>query len=426
MPRRIVFVGFKSLLDRNSGAALELLRVLEFRAAQGDEVSVLSFNCYDTGDAYVSDEAISPLLSPAQSRGRVFDYVRNRVKHVLLVGDSKDTMKLSQANLDDFIVRFGDALARHRPDVILFFGSNQLMPVLQRGLQVGARILIYLGTAAYQPGQAPLIKMCDDVVVPSPFLARLYRDRFGVDCTVIPTSLGFTPPAIDSAARRGYQRRGFVTLINPTPDKGGHVFFAVARAMADFPLRFLAVESRGTPAFWRASGVDPSGIQNLWWAPWQSDITQVLSETSILVMPSLVEEAAGKVIAEAMAMGVPVIGYRTGGIPDQMGNAGIKLSLPQALRADPETGQYLAAVPARHVAPWVRAIRAMTREERIYLAHVRRGLAEAGRFAPDVVQAQWDRLIAGGRADRRATDQPGIGRASARTDPPAPPPLRAD
>jgi glycosyltransferase involved in cell wall biosynthesis len=51
----------------------------------------------------------------------------------------------------------------------------------------------------------------------------------------------------------------------------------------------------------------------------------VYRDTRILLMPSQVEEAAGRVITEAQMNGIPVIASNLGGIPETIGDGGVLL-----------------------------------------------------------------------------------------------------
>jgi glycosyltransferase involved in cell wall biosynthesis len=101
-----------------------------------------------------------------------------------------------------------------------------------------------------------------------------------------------------------------------------------------------------------------------------------LSHARVLVLPS-VDEGLGLVIAEALVSGVPVVGARSGGIPD--------------LVTAPYSG---LLVPPDDAAALADAIAAVVTDER-YLDGARRaGLALAERLAPATVAAQFEGVYA--------------------------------
>lgn len=87
--------------------------------------------------------------------------------------------------------------------------------------------------------------------------------------------------------------------------------------------------------------------------PFQSDMAEALGELSVLVHASLRSEPFGRVIIEAMAVGVPVVAAMAGGVPeiitpDQDGMLAVRgdfhsyLACLRQLARDPATGERLA------------------------------------------------------------------------------------
>jgi hypothetical protein len=388
--RRIAFIGFKTLLDRNSGASLELLTVLEGLAARGHQVSSMSFNCYDTGDAYKADLEISEKLDPAKSEDNLFHYDKNGIRHFLQVAASKDTKKISQTNFDRFRISVTNYIDTFLPDIVVFFGSNEMLPFLDYAKKKGSKIVFYVGTASYEAARRPLFELADAIVTPSDFINTLYQDRFGTSSTVIPTILPFELPKIDVMQKTKRMNDGFITLVNPAVDKGGHIFFAIARDMADLNNRFLAVESRATARFWEDNGYKISKIENLFWAPFQSNISTILKASSILIMPSLCDEAAGKVISEAHAYGVPTISYDVGGIAQQSGSAGYVIPLSSHLRSDPVKHKYHIVVEQADTNIWASTIKGLLENPERYSQAVAASLENAKRFSAASILPQWE------------------------------------
>ncbi len=390
---KTVFLSFKSLLDKNSGAALEIKLVLETLAKNGFECASVSLNCYDTGDNYTQDERIDARLNPKHGRGGFFHYDEVGIRHYLYVGRSKDTMKIDQKDLDGFLNNAASFLRNFKPDVVIFFGSNELLPLLRLAKENGAKVIFYTGTASYQDERKPLFHIADSLVVPTAFIGSLYKERFGNEFHVIPTTLPFDVVAPDPECMNARRLLGPLTLINPTPDKGAYFLFHIAKNDRLRHRTFLCVESRGTRSFWRTSGVNINEIENVHWAPWQTDISQVLGRSSVLLMPSLVAEAAGKVIAEAMALGVPCIGFNIGGITEQIGRGGITLPFDNRLSAHPDTLQYQIQVPIDSVLPWVDTLDTLLSNKAHYEALAGQAVEEATRFLPQNTVLLWEKEI---------------------------------
>jgi hypothetical protein len=109
---------------------------------------------------------------------------------------------------------------------------------------------------------------------------------------------------------------GFVTLVNPNPEKGAACFYETAkRRHRD---RFLIVEGGyGTQIR------PPKGIGNVKRQPRTANMRDdVYARTRILCVPSSYE-SWGRVATEALCSGIPVIAHPTVGLREALGDAGL-------------------------------------------------------------------------------------------------------
>jgi len=165
--------------------------------------------------------------------------------------------------------------------------------------------------------------------------------------------------AVDLAGWKPASR--FVTFVNPEPRKGVFVFARIAELLSqrrpDIPL--LVVEGASKASDLAKLGIDLSGVKNLRVMPNTPDARQFLAATKLLLMPSLMENAA-LVAMEAMFNGIPVLASSRGGLPEMVGGGPYTDSLP--------AGGMLFDIPARYtpecrdlpaaeeVQPWVEKI----------------------------------------------------------------------
>jgi len=173
------------------------------------------------------------------------------------------------------------------------------------------------------------------VVASSPYLAGVIRARCGLDPTVI-------APPIDIGRYRVRPAGDLITMINPVKVKGGAVFRDIARALpsrrflavkgwdslrsqdgAGWDLRTLAASGVGLPV-----SIDLSGLANVDQLEPVTDMRAIYARTRILLVPSLWDEAFGRVAAEAMCSGIPVIASARGNLPDTVGTGGIIITDP--------------------------------------------------------------------------------------------------
>ncbi|WP_083484482.1 glycosyltransferase [Loktanella sp. 3ANDIMAR09] len=387
---RILFVSFKALLDRNSGAALELKTVIEALARdESNSAASVSLNCYDVGDSYRLDPRIASEMTDSCNVGRFYHFDDNCIRHYIQACPSMNTMNIGRQTYDLFLNNARKVISKFDPTVVIFFGSNEILPVIQFAKNRGTRVVLYTGTASYHEDRQPLFDIADEIVAPSDFIRELYEARFKKNVKVIPTSLPFAPPAINIEQKVARRETDFITIINPSTDKGGHVAFSIASHMREIRNFFLAVEGRATHKYWTEHGYDLSAISNLFWAPWQSDITRILSKTSILLIPSLIPEAAGKVISEAMALGVPVVGSEIGGIQQQLAGSGVTVSLKPSLLPNTLTNKYKVHLSAEDVEDWTSAIAAVLNSEDFYRSLVIKGLESCDRYKLENILPSW-------------------------------------
>lgn len=107
-----------------------------------------------------------------------------------------------------------------------------------------------------------------------------------------------------------------VTLVNCNPEKGGHVLRKLAERMPD--VEFMAV--RG--AYGEQILPDLSNVEIVEHVDGQAMRERVYSRTKVLLMPSSYE-SWGRVGAEALASGIPVVAHPTPGLCESLGEAGV-------------------------------------------------------------------------------------------------------
>jgi hypothetical protein len=119
------------------------------------------------------------------------------------------------------------------------------------------------------------------------------------------------PPTVPGLYRTTPGER--VTLVNCSVDKGGDIFWVLARALPN--VDFLGV--RGGYGSQKVRHAD-----NVTYVPSTDDMRSVYSQTRVLLMPSK-RETWGMTAVEAMASGIPVIANPTDGLRESLGDAGI-------------------------------------------------------------------------------------------------------
>lgn len=122
------------------------------------------------------------------------------------------------------------------------------------------------------------------------------------------------------ASEKAYTNFGKkITFINPVKEKGADFVLKLAKEMPQE--QFIAVEG-----WYKNEDFYNHMSSNIAYFQLQTDLSNIWNETKLLIVPSIVEEAFGRVIVEASIRGIPVIAHNKGGISEALNGAGILLN----------------------------------------------------------------------------------------------------
>ena len=174
------------------------------------------------------------------------------------------------------------------------------------------------------------------------------------------------PPIYGAAPFPAYANfdGGLVTMLNPCAVKGISLFAEAARRLPH--CRFAAVPGWGTTAEDRRT-LDP--LPNVRFLPRARDIDDILSQTRVLLMPSLWHEGFGLIVTEAMLRAIPVIASDAGGLREAKRGTGYIIPVKTIEQYQPvfdELRMPRPVLPANDVAPWVDALAELTGDRRAW------------------------------------------------------------
>jgi glycosyltransferase involved in cell wall biosynthesis len=137
----------------------------------------------------------------------------------------------------------------------------------------------------------------DLVVANSTFMAERIRAFCGRDALIVyPRTLVAAAPLPEGPA---------VGIVGDGADKGGLILRALAERFPDVTFRFHARHPASLPL-----------PRNVVVAGWESDLGRLYRGLWLVLMPSQVAEAYGRVALEALGHGVPVLVSSIGGLPE--------------------------------------------------------------------------------------------------------------
>lgn len=342
--------------DPASGAARNLLSACRMLVARGWEARALATTASESpAGAEVLQWAHTARIDTTTehtSAGRsIIRYQDDGLTHVLLdvAPHSPWTWETPLGPAFDDLYR--QVLDEFRPQVIYTFGgTNADRRHRAEAQRRGCRVIFGLQNLSYLDRRA--FEHVDAVLCCSAFLRDEYERAIGLESTALP--LPIDPGEVLAAAHE----RVFVTMVNPSPEKG--LFFLVrlceevAVRRPDIPM--LIVGSRSTAdhlaaAAGAAGGYDLRRHRNLMYSAGVTSPKEIFAVTRVLLVPSVWPEPAGRVAAEALLNAIPPLVSNRGGLPEVCRGGGFVLPLPEALTPESRT-----PVAAESVRPWLDVI----------------------------------------------------------------------
>jgi uncharacterized protein (TIGR01627 family) len=381
-PPRLLFCSYHCLVDPSSGAALSTRDLLGLLAARGWPCRALCGPALDAEPDGPFDQRLAghglPFTRKESAAGpcpfTLYHFTQAAVPFSVFRPDgSPPSHTPTPAEGAVFLALLERVLEHFRPDLFLTYGGHWLArEAIARASRRGVRVVFALHNFAYH--DASLFAPVDGVLVPSAYAQEHYRRTLGLESTAIPGPWDWARVTCASAEGR------YVTFVNPQPDKGVFVFARIAhelgRRRPDIPL--LVVEGRGKASWLERTGLDLSGLTNLYRMANTPDPRDFYRVSRLVLMPSVCAESFGRVAAEALMNGIPVLASRRGGLPEALAGAGFLLDIPE--RCTPRS----RVVPsAAEVRPWVETVGRLWDDAAEYEKERRRCLAAADAWRPE-------------------------------------------
>ena len=272
----------------------------------------------------------------------VFSYVHQGVQVEAIDCPSTDARR-------DYVTR---RIGAFQPDWVLVADDKRRFLLASAATAAPGRVVLLLQTIMQLPfgplsvhesqAQADLMGDTTAIIVISRYLQDYIRIHGGMKSHVL------TMPVYGAGPFQNLARfdTGFVTMINPCELKGLAIFLALARACPQ--VTFAAVPTWGAnDEVLRKLREQP----NVCLLEPADNIEEILTQTRILLVPSLWPETFGYVVPEAMLRGIPVLASDLGGLPEA--KLGVDYLLP-VTPAQRHGNNYVS--PLQDTEPWSTAL----------------------------------------------------------------------
>ncbi len=364
MSYKILWYSLPSLHDNSNGAAIHNKVMLEALAARGFQVKALNALVADDPRGLEFFNRIEK-LNPNAPKTNYIQFTDSNVEYIVARTKghvSNDVTAEDQGMVFDLFVQF---LEKFNPDVVIGYSGDCFSALVRHEAKArGIPVVYALCNGLHRSFAFP---DCDLVFTPSEATAKMYKDLDGTDVKSVGQFIykdRVTVPNRDPA------KAEYVTLINPTPEKGLAIFAKIAQVfrVVHPEQKFLVVKSVGdyykimqslhTDSGQRYLQKPFNNLANISVAEHTDDIRLVYEVTKVLVTPSVWHEAWGCVATEATFNGIPVLAANNGGLPEAVGEGGILLDAPEKTKAD-----YYRVPTNEEIMPWVEALERLLTED---------------------------------------------------------------
>ncbi|MBR4103770.1 MAG: glycosyltransferase [Thermoguttaceae bacterium] len=392
--RRILFASWHWYLDRSNGASITTRETLLALARRGWDVKTF---CGAATDFFNPPSVDDILTSSGVAVKKRFDggvgenafravaYRDSGVESVVVAPRSGSGCVgvgavPSRPAGSAFLQLFAETLRRLSPDVVLTYGGYWLGgDMLKLAKKSGAKTVAWLHNLTYR--DAGYFRDVDLTLVPSEFAADVYRKRLGLDPVAVPPLIDWRKVRPENAEDEDDARK-FVLFVNPSVGKGAPLFAKIVEETNKIrpEIPFLVVEGSASSSALARCDWERRDGWNLFRAANTSTPREFYRVAKLALIPSFFEESFGRVAAEALGAGVPVVASNRGALPETVGDAGILLDIPE--RLTPTSQEQPTAADA---APWVDAIISLWDDEKRRKTLRENGLQRAKRWTKERV-----------------------------------------
>ncbi len=373
--------------DPAAGAPRSLTNICEMLAASGFEVRALAVTASDSKKPIDPAKILKDLgidFRVERRKRPVYSFCHRGIAFRVIDVAGLAVTKWGELFEHHFDAAFDEELRTFQPDSIFTYGGLEAdIRRHRRAQNSGAKVVFGLRNEFYLTTNA-WHRHTDAIITPSHFLSNLYRERIGIETIPMPT-----PMELQDVVAEDHDPI-FLTIINPSPEKGVVLFATLAEELSkrrpDIPI--LVIESRGSAGLLagvgETAGFDLRRHENIMFSPSVPQPKDIYIPTRVLIAPSLWQEAGGRIVGEALVNGIPPLVSDRGALSEYTGGAGFTFHVPESITPATRVPVYPEVVE-----PWIDVIIRMFDDEDFYQTECAKAREAAKRFLPEVLAPQY-------------------------------------
>jgi len=376
---RILFASPHCLLDKTNGAALATWELMIQLTQRGFPCEAVTASICDPSREVSMEEVLS---RHSLAKIKRTDFIKGLplievndgiINHTILRTHSSRRSALTGQEGEAFLSLVEEKISQSQPQLLLTYGGLSA----ERKIHLLAHkhdtsVVFYLHNSLYTKTET--FSEVDLILVPSEFLSKFYQEKLSIQSQVL------YPLFKNEDYLVTHRDPRYITFINPIPDKGLTLFARIiSEALRELPqAQFLVVEGRWNQANVARVGLKLDRIPNVQVIPYQQDMKTVYAQTKMILYPSFMGEAFGRIVVEAQLNGIPVLASRQGGIPEALNGGGFLFDLPERCMK-----KWMAIPTAEEVNSWIETLRTLLEDPKAYEEAQRRAFQAAEKFNPE-------------------------------------------
>jgi glycosyltransferase involved in cell wall biosynthesis len=368
--RRLLLVLPQLPQDPTSGAARSMLSICEMLSAWGYQVRCLATTATEGRLPCSAMEHLERMGVFVVGSGAELHLTRRGISFRLLTAEAL-LPHIDRHFRSSFDSALREEIVRFRPDVMFLYTWDDFDgSTFAFAREYGARIIY--GLRNYLHRSASCLRQADAILTPTNTLSAYYQRTLGIRSTAI------APIICEEDTLPLRRTPTYLTFVNPTPSKGVAVMARIIEQLGISrpDIRVQVIEARGTEQdlvnCGLRAGFNLLRHESLTIRPCVPDPKVLFESVRILLVPSL-QEAAARVVAEAMLNGIPVLVSNRGGLPELVCDKRFVVRLPEGISTEQQLPVSRAVVK-----PWINHVIRLTDDPDYYCASARR-IAELGR-----------------------------------------------